>query len=113
MLDAGVAEGVELPDEHDREERAFEVTWVVAEERQRAENIRRAPPAVFPTLVRPVPLAVVARKPAVVLGHQLLPAFGLLEVAVRHPTLYVERRLDEALPGWRLSISSLRMPRAP
>jgi Leucine carboxyl methyltransferase len=61
FLQAGVAEDVEPPNKHGREERAREVTLVVTEERERTEDLRGAPPAVSSILVRPVPLHVIPR----------------------------------------------------
>src|SRR5215207_5266712 len=53
---------------------------------------------VLPPPMRPVSLGVVLLYPAVVCGDQLFPAFGSVEVVIRHSALNVECSFDEILP---------------
>jgi hypothetical protein len=60
VLEAGVAEDIQPPDEPGREERTLQILRVVAQELQRTEDLQRAPAAIFPFFVRPVPLRIAA-----------------------------------------------------
>jgi hypothetical protein len=60
---------------------------MVAKDSDGAENLRRATPTVFSSLVGLVPLGVMPLEPEVMLVYQFLPALGFLEEVVREPAL--------------------------
>ena len=64
-----------------------------------AQNLLGRQTAVLPFAMRPMPLGVVILHEAVMRLYQFLPALGLSEVEVGHPTLDVERRFYVTLPG--------------